>query len=53
MLLLLGRHAALPRDGKIPVLNVDLNLVLGETRQFEGRNHKVLVSVLVQIHPVG
>lgn len=52
MLLLLGRLGGLARNGEVSVLNVDLDVVLGEAGQFERRGHDVLVFVFVQVHPV-
>ena len=49
--MLLGLLSSLGRDSKVSVLNVDGDLVLGETRQLERRGHLVLVGVLVQVHP--
>jgi len=51
LLVLLGLLSSLRRDGKVSVLNVDMDLVLGETRQLESRSHLVLVGALVQVHP--
>lgn len=51
LFLLLGRRAILSRDGEVPVLNVDLDVVLGETRQFKRRSHEVLVRAFQQVHP--
>lgn len=52
MLLLLRRLRDFARDGKVSVLNVNVDIVLGETRQLERRGHLVLVGVFVQVHPV-
>jgi len=52
LLALLGRLGGLARNGEVSVLNVDLNVVLGEAGQLERRSHDVLVLVFVQVHPV-
>ena len=52
LLTLLKQLSGLPRDGKVSVLNVDVDFVLGETRQFERRSHQVLVGIFIQVHPI-
>ena len=47
LLTLLKQLSGLPRDGKVSVLNVDVDFVLGETRQFERRSYLVLIGVFV------
>ena len=52
LLMLLGGLGGLARNGEVSILNVDLDVVLGETGQFERCGHKVVVFVFVQVHPI-
>jgi len=37
----------LPGDGEVTVVDVDVDLVLGQPRKLEGGRHEVLIHVLV------
>lgn len=51
LLPLLGRLGCIGRNGEDPAPKLDFDVVLGETRQFDGRSHEVLVSVFVHVRP--
>ena len=47
------RNLALAGDIYAAVVNVDLNVLLGKTREFERRGHGVGVCILMLVHSKG
>ena len=46
------RDGGLARDAEDVVLDVDLDVLLGEAREFERGRDEVLLGVLMEVHPV-